>query len=75
MASKRRQTRNLEKKKCGKKVRYATLDEANRACTDIRWKEGKRVSGYLCPFCKGFHWGHTPSKIVSAPSNTSVSPC
>lgn len=66
MSSKRRLRRNA----CGRKVRYASQDEALAAL--IALKRGRPETGYLtpyrCPFCNGFHFGHPPKKVRQAMS-------
>lgn len=53
MASKR----NIRKKACAGKVRYASSTEAHKVRAHLP-KDNKRVNVYHCQFCNGFHIGH-----------------
>lgn len=64
MASKRGQRR----KACGGKVRYATELDARRALNGIHRTSGKHefVVTYRCDFCKMFHFGRPPERVLRA---------
>lgn len=50
-------------KECGRKVRYETKKEAQRACIRMRGGVGKKqvdMRAYECRYCGGFHFGHRP---------------
>ena len=53
MASKR----NLRRRACEGKVRYASKDEAERVGRALR------LHAYACPHCSGFHNGHPPGPV------------
>lgn len=64
MASKRRQ----RKKACEGKRRFASVHEAERAMFALlkNRKNPTRLHimrSYLCQFCKGYHFGHTPRAV------------
>jgi hypothetical protein len=60
MSSKRR----LRRRVCTRKRRHATDNNARVELFMIRKNHGYtgHLNVYRCPFCNGFHVGHTPRK-------------
>lgn len=56
MASKR----HVREKMCGNKLKYDTLEQAQRAADSIGSFNDRGTSGYLCDFCHKYHAGHKP---------------
>lgn len=52
--------RQLRRRECGSKVRYATQPEAE---AEIR---GRHLHPYKCPWCGKFHLGHMTGKTKRA---------
>ncbi|ENC2022835.1 hypothetical protein ABKE32_000460 [Escherichia albertii] len=56
--------RNLRRKQCGAKIRYASAEEAVAAIRILHRKKGHQghIHNYRCPFCHGWHIGHAPGQ-------------
>jgi hypothetical protein len=54
-----------KRKRCGRKVKFRTLAEAEFHANIIRMKDGFHSSAYLCPYCRFYHAGHTPYKVLA----------
>lgn len=65
MASKRR----LRRKACQGKVRYTCAADAQWAMRGLHFGKGWQgyMQVYLCPFCKGYHYGHPPRRRMGRP--------
>lgn len=62
--------RRIRRKACKGKIRHPSRAEAQ-----VQMREAiraRRAGGYLnvypCPFCRGFHVGHKPGTLPSAPA-------
>lgn len=56
---------------CSGKTRYATRNEAQRACTRLNKRKndgGGKPRPYWCEHCQGFHFGRLQNKILLAKS-------
>lgn len=64
MASKRR----LRRKACTGKVRYGTQEDCDKVMRAVNSKSEvrQRMSAYKCKFCNGWHFGHTPKKVIQS---------
>ena len=53
--------RALRRRSCTSKQRHASWDAANAALRSLRSRKGdhSEMQAYRCPFCSGFHFGHT----------------
>ena len=51
---------------CLKKHRFETQAEALLASKDRQRKIRQGLTPYLCPFCGGYHYGHTPRRVRQA---------
>lgn len=62
MASKRR----IRRKQCEGKKRYSDKEECEYTMRKVRKKNPswQRLNTYKCKFCKGWHFGHTPKKVI-----------
>lgn len=62
MASKRR----IRRKQCEGKKRYLNREDCTFAMFKVNKKNQSwhRLNTYKCKFCKGWHFGHTPKKVV-----------
>ena len=59
-----------KKRKCGHKIKYQTIQEAERHARLLMMKDGRHSSAYKCPYCRYYHCGHTPyEKMVEALAN------
>lgn len=63
MASKRR----LRRKTCERKKRYVSKEECVKVMREVNSKNSfsERLSAYKCKLCNGWHFGHTPMKIIN----------
>lgn len=52
------------KRKCEKKVSYATSDKANMVAHAATKRTGSRIWSYRCQYCNQFHVGHPSRRIV-----------
>lgn len=49
---------HLNKRTGRPKIRYDSLEAAQRAAADLRCKFGGCISAYKCIYCDGYHIGH-----------------
>lgn len=56
---------NREKKrKCGRKVKHSTFEQADNAAKILMMRDGRHSSAYLCNYCHYWHVGHTPFEAM-----------
>lgn len=61
--------RAIRRKACDGKTRFASFAEASgalRAFLRNVGNQGWPMGAYRCKFCNGFHFGHVPTKALTA---------
>lgn len=60
--------RAIRRKQCKGKQRFETQRAAQSAIGGLRTRTGSRepLTAYKCAWCGGYHFGHTPRRVLSA---------
>lgn len=58
--------RHLRRKKCERKIRFASAGAARDRARAIQRAGGYLLNVYPCEFCGGWHIGHPPARVEAA---------